>query len=74
MITPSKFTTLDQSILAKTRFLFVDGCNEISLTDLKKMTIDKFTDIGEFMLALDVLFVLEKIEIDNEKGIVRYVD
>jgi len=74
MITPNKFTTLDQSILSKTRFLLIDGRKDISLSELKKLTLNKFTDVGEFILALDVLFVLEKIELDNEKGVVRYVD
>lgn len=74
MITPNKFTTLDQSILSKTRFLLIDGRKDISLNELKKLTLNKFTDVGEFILALDVLFVLEKIEIDYKERVVRYVD
>lgn len=73
MIVPNKFTPLDASILGKLSHLFIEEINEISLRELLDMRLRKFTDVGEFVLALDVLFILGKIEM-NEKGIITYVD
>ena len=70
---PSKFTCFDDSILAKICFLILEDVEMISLSDLIHARLDKFEDISEFMLALDVLYVLEKIELDEDKGVVKYV-
>ncbi len=70
---PSKFTSFDNSILAKISFLIMEDVEIISLSDLIHARLDKFEDISEFMLALDVLYVLEKIELDEDKGVVKYV-
>lgn len=70
---PSKFTSFDNSILAKISCLILEDIEMISLSDLIHARLDKFEDISEFMLALDVLYVLEKIELDEDKGVVKYV-
>jgi hypothetical protein len=49
-----------------------ENTDEISLNELLKMKLSNFTDVGEFILALDTLFVLGKIEI-SDNGIIRYV-
>lgn len=72
MIVPNKFTPLDKSILGKLSNLILENIDEISLSELLKMKLSKFTDVGEFILALDTLFVLGKIEI-SENGIIKYV-
>lgn len=71
---PSKFTNFDSSILAKISMLMLDDTESISLSELIRVRLDKFEDISEFMLALDVLFVLKKIELDDNKGLVKYVN
>ena len=71
---PSKFTSFDRSILAKISILMLDNVETISLSDLINIRLDKFEDIGEFMLALDVLFVLGKIELEEDKGVIKYVN
>lgn len=71
---PSKFTRFDNSILAKVSNLIVEEYESIELTELISLRLSKFEDIGEFMLALDVLFVLGKIELDESKGMVNYVN
>lgn len=73
MITPNKFTPLDKSILGKISHLIIEDAGEISLSDLLNLRLRKFTDIGEFILALDMLFVLGRIEMDN-KGNINYAD
>lgn len=71
---PSKFTNFDKSILAKINLLIIDGIEYIELSALIKLRLAKFVDIGEFMLALDVLYALEKIELDESKGLIKYVN
>jgi len=71
---PSKFTRFDQSILAKISLLILDDIEHIELSELINLRITKFVDISEFMLALDVLYALKKIEIDEIKGLIKYVN
>ncbi|WP_454061984.1 ABC-three component system middle component 7 [Candidatus Nitrospira salsa] len=73
MIMPDKFSSLDESTLGKVSHLLLDDVIEITVSDLMKMKVGKFVDVGEFILALDVLFVLGKIELDIDKKVVRYV-
>lgn len=72
MIAPNKFTSLDKTILGKLSHLILEDVEEISLAELRDLRLRKFTDIGEFILALDALFILGRIEM-NEQGIIRYV-
>lgn len=67
MITPNKFTTLDRSLLAKVPKILVSLNDEPSLEELYGEIADSFEDPGEFILALDVLFVLGRVTIDHEK-------
>jgi hypothetical protein len=71
---PSKFTNFDSSILAKISMLMLEDIESISLSELIRVRLDKFEDISEFMLALDVLFVLKKIDLDANKGLIKYVN
>ena len=74
MAFPNKFTTFDKSILAKISMLIIDEADSISLAELIELRLQKFEDISEFMLALDVLYVLGKIELDESQGIINYVN
>ncbi len=71
---PSKFTNFDKSILAKISILMMDGVEAIPLSELINIRLDKFEDIGEFMFALDVLFVLGKVELEEDNGVIKYVN
>jgi hypothetical protein len=66
-------TPLDKTIIGKMSCLLLDGKDEILITELMDLRVKKFTDVGEFLLALDALFILGKIELDEEKGTVKYV-
>jgi len=72
MITPNKIISLDDSILGKMRILILEDVEEISISDLIDMKLRKFSDIGEFVLALDVLFALGRLDIDEKRGVIRY--
>lgn len=71
---PNKFTSFDKSILAKISILILEGFDSISLSELIQMRLDKFEDISEFMLALDVLYVLGKVELEESQGMIKYVN
>lgn len=71
---PSKFTNFDKSILAKISMLILDDIETISLSELIEIRLNKFEDISEFMFALDVLYVLEKIKLDENDGVIKYVN
>ena len=71
---PNKFTSFDKSILAKISILIMDEEESISLSELIETRLDKFEDISEFMLALDILYVLGKIELDETQGMINYVN
>lgn len=73
MITPNKMISLDQSILGKLSHLILDDVDEITVSELFDLRARKFSDVGEFVLALDVLFALGRIEIDDNQGVLRYV-
>lgn len=71
---PNKFTTFDKSILAKISLLIIDEIDSITIFELIELRLQKFEDISEFILALDVLYVLGKIELDENQGIINYVN
>ncbi len=71
---PSKFTSFDKSILAKISYLILDDVEVVSLSELIKMKLSKFDDVSELLLALDVLYVLGKIDLDENEGLIKYVN
>lgn len=74
MICPNKFLSLDDSIVGKMHHLFMASGTKITLVDLRNSTSRYFADVGEFILALDTLYVLGKINFDHATGVVTYVD
>lgn len=71
---PNKFTTFDDSILAKISYLILDDVDSIGLNELIELRKDKFDDLGEIVLALDVLYTLGRIDIEESQGVVKYVN
>lgn len=69
MIVPNKFTSFDNSIISRLPRVLAVLTREISVYDLYKETESSFEDVGEFIIALDALFVLGRIELDNKGGI-----
>ncbi len=73
MITPNKMISLDKSIMGKLSHLILDDVEEITISELMELRLKKFSDVGEFILALDVLFAIGRIDIDEQRGVLRYV-
>jgi hypothetical protein len=73
MITPSKFIPFKQSIIGKIHYLRINK-KAISIHELYADVGDKFGGLDEFIYAIDVLYVLNKLNVDFSKGLITYVD
>lgn len=71
MLVPSKFTTLEESIIFKMVSILINKKDGESLSDLISRTACSFTDTSEFIHAMDILYVLDMIDIDSS-GNVKY--
>ncbi|MGS4681567.1 ABC-three component system middle component 7 [Enterobacter soli] len=70
MIVPNKATPLRESILFKMLTILEEDFETIGLLELYDKVSHLFEGIDEFVFSLDVLFIIEKIKI-NEKGILE---
>lgn len=72
MLVPSKFTRLEDATIFKMRCILSGKKNGESVIDVYSRTKDSFTDASEFLQALDVLFVLGFIKINDGSELVEY--
>jgi hypothetical protein len=56
-----------------TKLLMASG-TQITVGKLREKTAKQFPDVAEFILALDTLFALGRIDFDESTGIITYVD
>lgn len=74
MILPNKLIKFQDSILSKTIFILDEvSIQNMNISDLYVKIKDHFEDINQYILALDVLFVLEKINYNVEMQVIEYV-
>ena len=73
MITPNKVVSLDDSVIGRISWILRGDPKDCSVIDLFYRLSDRFESIDQFILALDVLFVLGRIDVDLEKKMVTYV-
>lgn len=74
MICPDKFTSIDDSIIGKSTKLLMEVGTQTTVGQLRAETAKQFPDVAEFILALDTLFALYRIDFDESTGIITYVD
>jgi len=74
MITPNKFISFDESVLSKLETILDVGSDEIEIGRLYEVTSEKFDEIDQFMYAIDILYILGRIEVDFANRIVKYVN
>lgn len=72
MLVPSKFTRLEESTLFRMKSILSCKAEVESLQDIYYRTRNDFRDASEFLHALDALFVLGLLEIDEDSGLIRY--
>lgn len=74
MITPNKVITLEQSALGLAGFILEAAIDNDSISELQRRTSKEFESIDQFLLAVDLLFVLGKISVDFSTGRIVYAD
>ena len=67
MILPNKLISFKDCVLAISD-------SDFSVIDLYEKVETHFEDLNEYMLALDVLYVLGKIKYDEELRVIQYVE
>ncbi|MCA1291906.1 hypothetical protein LBW89_02620 [Paenibacillus sp. alder61] len=74
MIVPNKVTTYQESIINKMLSIIeLKQQGNIYLVDLFNEVYDKFEGIEEFMYSLEVLYILEIINVEEDSGVLSYV-
>lgn len=71
MIVPTKFTSLDESILGKVPAILQALDGAVSIHELYRLVERRFEDASEFLYAIDVLYVLGAIHVDSATGVVQ---
>lgn len=75
MICPNKSISYEESIVGKiVHILKLSQYKRIPVIDLYEKCSLTFDDINEFIYALDVLFVLDSISFDVDKGVIVYAE
>ncbi|WP_369075506.1 ABC-three component system middle component 7 [Flavobacterium coralii] len=74
MIYPNKNIKLQDSIIFKMIKLLQNNDSRIDIHNLYSNTIKDFNSIDEFILSLDVLYILDIIEIDFPTETITYVN
>ncbi|GMA98263.1 ABC-three component system middle component 7 [Pelosinus sp. IPA-1] len=74
MILPNKLIRFQDSIIAKTVCILDEvSLEHQSINSLYDKVNNNFEDLNQYILALDVLFALEKIKIDEKAQVLTYV-
>jgi hypothetical protein len=75
MILPNKVIKFEESVIGKMSYILdVIKYGGVTISDLYESVSDKFEDINQFILAIDVLYILDAIEYDHEGGILSNVE
>jgi len=64
VITPNKVVPLSASVLGHLTHVLKAGPGPTRLVDLFQQVGDHFESIDQFLLALDVLFLLDRLTVD----------
>ncbi|SFJ54441.1 hypothetical protein SAMN02799624_04932 [Paenibacillus sp. UNC496MF] len=74
MIVPNKVISFSESIIGKMPIIIRRlSKQDMTVKELFFTTQDYFEEIDEFIYSLDVLFLLNAIKVDFDKGVVTYV-
>jgi len=75
MILPNKVISFSDSIIGKMPIILKKlSYKECLIHELYIATEERFDGVEEFIYALDVLYLLDAITVDFEKGVVKYAD
>jgi hypothetical protein len=71
---PNKAITLRESALGRTPIILREKASQATLGSLYDKVGKEFESIDQFLLAIDVLYLLGQINVDLSTGVVTYVD
>lgn len=75
MILPNELISFQDCILAKTVYILEKiSDSDFSVIGLYEQVETHFEDLNEYMLALDVLYVLGKIKYNEGLQVIQYVE
>lgn len=75
MIFPDKLVSFQDSIIAKSVYILKElQNNELVVSDLFIATKEYFEDASEFLLALDTLYLLGKINLNDNSQVIQYAE
>lgn len=74
MITPNKALSFDDSALSRVGVILRQGPQPVDLLTLYDRLSDQFESIDQFLITLDVLFVLGRITVNTATRTVAYAD
>jgi hypothetical protein len=74
LITPNKVITLRESALGRTPVILREKTSRANLVDLYNKVGKDFESLDQFLLAIDVLYVLGQIDVDFSTGVITYAD
>jgi hypothetical protein len=71
MLVPSKFTKLEESTIFKMHAILAKGQQKETVAQLLIKTKGDFQDTSEFLSALDILFFLGYLDVQDD-GVIEY--
>lgn len=71
---PNKVITLRESALGRTPTILREKSSQANLVSLYDKIGKEFESIDQFLLTIDVLYILGQIDVDLSTGVVNYVD
>jgi hypothetical protein len=74
MIVPNKVISIEDSALSRLPVILDQGPEARDLVTLFHGISEKFESIDQFLLALDILFVLGRIEVDFKNRVLTYAE
>ena len=74
MIMPNKVITLRDSALGRAPVILREKASQANLTSLYDKVGAEFESIDQFLLTIDVLYILGQINVDLSTGVVIYAD
>lgn len=72
MFVPSKFTRLEESTIFKMRVILEEKEHGETVAQALAKSRDNFSDASDFLAAMDVLFLLGCLDVQNETGVIEY--
>ncbi len=75
MIVPNKVVPIRKSALGLSALILKEGetNNQIELMRLYQAVANDFESIDQFLLTIDLLYILQRIDVDLITGVVTYV-